>query len=96
MLNDYHRAVYRLHYRLQRQMDQKRVYYVVEQIADNVFRILLVTCCPTAQAVPLPQEEGHCVQCFTAKGTDISRLDHPRGRYRQDQPVPCYDVALCA
>ncbi len=96
MLSDYHRAVYRLHYRLQQQIDERRVYYVVEQIAENVFRIQLVTCCPTAHAVPLPLQEGHCVQCFTAKGTEIKPLETPTGRYRLDQTVPCYDVALCA
>lgn len=96
MLSDYHRAVYRLHYRLQQQINGRRVYYAVEKIAENVFHIRLVTYCSTACSVPFPVQESQNVKCFTAKGIEIKPLVNSTVRYQTDQSVPQYEVALRA
>lgn len=81
MLDNQHRAVYRVHHALLAQLGERRVYYVVGLDNEADADVRVIPCEPNCSKSVLPTGNLNNVRCFTACGTEIKPLNDMRGRY---------------
>lgn len=93
LLHPSHRAAYVLHSRLSGELKDRHVYYVVVQVSERDYRVLMYFYEPTAPKVTLlPPCEGEAL-AFRANGLNVERMDVAVGRHR-DLPARSLDVRL--
>lgn len=78
MLDEYHRAVYRVHSRQPACLVDRRIFYVVRKLPDGAYE---VTYYYHRKEIGLPRAalrglDAAC-HCFTSKGLDIKPVENP-------------------